>query len=117
MIREFAPHRSAAGLRAYVMETETAAYRCRTREGHFDDRRNSAFPSLGFPANVGSRLLRDIKFKFDATLVKRFDAAALIPFARTNVSEYGVVRANAALGGLHHEYFFAPTVAPLSICG
>jgi hypothetical protein len=27
------------------------------------------------------------------------------------------VRANVVLGGLHHEYFLAPTVAPLSICG
>jgi hypothetical protein len=27
------------------------------------------------------------------------------------------VRANAVLGGLHHECFLAPTVAPLSICG
>jgi hypothetical protein len=27
------------------------------------------------------------------------------------------VRANAVLGGLHQEYFLAPTVAPLSICG
>jgi multidrug efflux pump len=27
------------------------------------------------------------------------------------------VRANAVLGGLHHEYFFAPTGAPPSICG
>jgi hypothetical protein len=26
------------------------------------------------------------------------------------------VRANAVLGSLHHEYFLAPTVAPLSIC-
>jgi putative transposase len=27
------------------------------------------------------------------------------------------VRANAVLGGLRHEYFLAPAVAPLSICG
>jgi hypothetical protein len=27
--------------------------------------------------------------------------------------EDGAVRANAVLGGLHHEYFLAPTVAPL----
>jgi transposase InsO family protein len=27
------------------------------------------------------------------------------------------VRAKAVLGGLHHEYFLAPTVAPLSNCG
>jgi putative transposase len=27
------------------------------------------------------------------------------------------VRANSVLGGLHHEYFLAPTAAFLSICG
>jgi putative transposase len=32
---------------------------------------------------------------------------------REDVAAY----ANAVLGGLHHEYFLAPAVAPLSICG
>ncbi len=50
--------------------------------------KNSALASKRFPANVGSRLLKDTEFKFDATLVKRFDAAGFIPFARSNVPEF-----------------------------
>jgi len=30
---------------------------------------------------------------------------------------FTVMSANAVLGGLHHEYLLAPTVAPLSFCG
>jgi transposase InsO family protein len=37
--------------------------------------------------------------------------------SRHRLREDVVVRANVVLGGLHHEYFLAPTVAPLSICG
>src|SRR5450755_1588505 len=37
--------------------------------------------------------------------------------SRHRLREDVAVRANAVLGGLHHEYFLAPTVAPLSICG
>ena len=37
--------------------------------------------------------------------------------SRHRLREDVVVRVNAVLGGLHHEYFLAPTVAPLSIGG
>jgi putative transposase len=37
--------------------------------------------------------------------------------SRHRLREDVAVRANAVLGSLHHEYFLAPTVAPLSICG
>jgi transposase InsO family protein len=37
--------------------------------------------------------------------------------SRHRLREDAAVRANAVLGGLHHEYFLARTVAPLSICG
>jgi hypothetical protein len=37
--------------------------------------------------------------------------------SRHRLREDIAVRANAVLGGLHHEYFLSPTVAPLSICG
>ena len=37
--------------------------------------------------------------------------------SRHRLREGFTVSANAVLSGLHHEYFLAPTVAPLSICG
>ena len=37
--------------------------------------------------------------------------------SRHRLREDVAVRVNAVLGGLHHEYFLAQTVAPLSICG
>ncbi len=37
--------------------------------------------------------------------------------SRHRLREGFTVSANAVLGGLHHEYFLAPTVAPLSFCG
>jgi putative transposase len=37
--------------------------------------------------------------------------------SRHRLREDVAVRANAVLGGLHHEYFLAPTAASLSICG
>jgi transposase InsO family protein len=37
--------------------------------------------------------------------------------SRHRLREDITVRANAVLGGLHHEYFLAPTAAQLSICG
>lgn len=49
--------------------------------------KDSALPSRRFPSSIGSRLFNDTQFKFDATLVKRFEAAGLIPFARTTVPE------------------------------
>lgn len=49
--------------------------------------KDSGLPSIRFPSSIGSRLFRDLKFKFDATLVQRFADAGLIPFARTAVPE------------------------------
>ena len=37
--------------------------------------------------------------------------------SRHRLREDITLRANAVLGGLHHEYFLAPTAAQLSICG
>ena len=50
--------------------------------------KDSALPSKRFAASLGSRLLKGMKFKFDATLLERFEAAGLIPFARTTVPEF-----------------------------
>ena len=50
--------------------------------------KNSGLASTRFDSNMGSRLLKDIQFKFDATLVKRFEHAGLIPFARSHVPEF-----------------------------
>lgn len=49
--------------------------------------KDSALPSRRFPSDLGSRLFRNLKFKYDATLVERFDRAGLLPFARTTVPE------------------------------
>ncbi len=49
--------------------------------------KDSALPAKRFPSSVGSRLL-DIHFKFDATLVQRFEAAGFLPFARSTVPEF-----------------------------
>jgi amidase len=50
--------------------------------------KDSALPSKRFASSLGSRLLKGMSFKFDATLLERFDAAGLIPFARTTVPEF-----------------------------
>jgi amidase len=50
--------------------------------------KDSALPSIRFPSDVGSRLLKGLKFKFDATLIQRFEAAGFIPFARSTVPEF-----------------------------
>ena len=49
--------------------------------------KDSALPSRRFPSNLGSHLFRNLMFKYDATLVERFESAGLIPFARTTVPE------------------------------
>lgn len=49
--------------------------------------KDSALASRRFPSSIGSRLFNDTQFKFDATLVKRFEDAGLIAFARTTVPE------------------------------
>jgi amidase len=50
--------------------------------------KNSGLASIRFDSNNGSRLLTDTQFKFDATLVRRFERAGLIPFARSHVPEF-----------------------------
>ena len=37
--------------------------------------------------------------------------------SRYRLSEEAAVRANSVLGGLHHEYFWAPPTTSLNICG
>lgn len=49
--------------------------------------KDSALASKKFPTSIGSDLFRDISFKYDATLVERFNDAGLISFARTTVPE------------------------------
>jgi amidase len=49
--------------------------------------KDSALASSRFPSSLGSRLFEGMEFKFNATLVNRFDAAGLICFARTTVPE------------------------------
>jgi amidase len=49
--------------------------------------KDSGLASTRFPSSIGSRLFADTRFKFDATLVERFDEAGLIAFARTTVPE------------------------------
>lgn len=50
--------------------------------------KDSGIPSVRFPSSIGSRLFKDLKFKFDATLVQRFEEAGFVPFARTTVPEF-----------------------------
>ena len=49
--------------------------------------KDSGLPSRRFPSSLGSRLFDDVSYTFDATLAERFEAAGLVPFARTTVSE------------------------------
>lgn len=49
--------------------------------------KDSALASKQFPTSIGSNLFRDIPFKYDATLVERFNDAGLLSFARTTVPE------------------------------
>jgi amidase len=49
--------------------------------------KDSGLASRRFPSSIGSRLFRNIEFKYDATLAKRFEDAGLIAFARTTVPE------------------------------
>jgi amidase len=49
--------------------------------------KDSALASRRFPSSIGSRLFERTEFKFDATLIARFDSAGFIPFARTTVPE------------------------------
>ena len=49
--------------------------------------KDSGFAARRFPSSIGSRLFDDTRYDFDATVARRFEAAGLIPFARTTVSE------------------------------
>lgn len=49
--------------------------------------KDSGLASRRFPSSIGSRLFNDTQFKYDATLVKRFEDAGLSAFARTTVPE------------------------------
>src|SRR5262245_53840112 len=49
--------------------------------------KDSGLPARRFRSSIGSRLFRDTQFKFDATLLQRFQQAGLVPFARTTVPE------------------------------
>jgi amidase len=46
--------------------------------------------STRFPASLGSRMFEGTEFKVDSNLVKRFDEAGLIPFARTMAPEFSM---------------------------
>lgn len=41
-----------------------------------------------FPTSLGSKLLNDTTYDYNATVADRFEAAGLIPFARTTVPEF-----------------------------
>lgn len=50
--------------------------------------KDSGLASRRFPSSLGSRLFEDTRFEVDATLTARFEAAGLIPFARSTVPEF-----------------------------
>lgn len=49
--------------------------------------KDSGLASTRFPSSIGSRLLDDTDYGFDATLTQRFEQAGLLAFARSTVSE------------------------------
>lgn len=49
--------------------------------------KDSSLAAKRFPYSLGSRLFADLQTPYDATLVSRFSAAGLIPFARTTAPE------------------------------
>ncbi|WMD20592.1 amidase [Achromobacter seleniivolatilans] len=50
--------------------------------------KDSGLAHKRFPSSLGSRLLNDTSYTRNATLTERFEAAGLIPFARTTVPEF-----------------------------
>lgn len=50
--------------------------------------KDSGLAHVRFPSSIGSRLLNDTPYARNATLADRFEAAGLIPFARTTVPEF-----------------------------
>ncbi|MCW0072886.1 amidase, partial [Burkholderia pseudomallei] len=74
--------------------------------------KDSALASKQFPTSIGSNLFRDIPFKYDATLVERFNEAGLLSFAReTGGRTRAMIAARGsvgrALGGLLQSYRIA----------
>jgi amidase len=50
--------------------------------------KDSGLAHTRFPSSLGSRLLNDTRYPRNATLADRFEAAGLVPFARTTVPEF-----------------------------
>lgn len=59
--------------------------------------KDSSLASRRFPTSLGSRLFSDTQAAFDATLVTRFAAAGLIPFARTTAPELSMAPTTEAV--------------------
>lgn len=59
--------------------------------------KDTALASKRFPASFGSRMFEGTEFAFDSTLVTRFDAAGLIPFARTTAPEFSMAPTTEAV--------------------
>ncbi|MVW70003.1 amidase [Bordetella sp. 15P40C-2] len=68
--------------------------------------KDSSLASKRLPMSLGSKLFTDTKFSFDATLTQRFEAAGLIPFARTTVPEFCMAPTTEALANQ------GPTINP-----
>ena len=59
--------------------------------------KDSGLPARALPSGIGSRLFGDLEFKFDATLLQRFEQCGFIPFARTTVPELCMAPTTEAL--------------------
>lgn len=83
-----APLRALVHLRPDQARQEAAHWQARGPFGGIPFLlKDSGLASRRFPSNLGSRLFADIEYAYDATLAERFDAAGLIPFGRSTVSE------------------------------
>lgn len=59
--------------------------------------KDSGFAHRRFPSSIGSALFNDTTYQYDATVAGRFEAAGLIPFARTTVPELCMAGTTEAL--------------------
>lgn len=59
--------------------------------------KDSGLAHRRFPSSIGSRLLNDTTYDYNATVADRFEAAGLIPFARTTVPELCMAGTTEAL--------------------
>ncbi|RCW70328.1 amidase [Pseudorhodoferax soli] len=59
--------------------------------------KDSGLAHRRFPSSVGARLLNDTAYDYNATVADRFEAAGLIPFARTTVPELCMAGTTEAL--------------------